>query len=201
MAEDNKPRYQAFISPAGEAVFPWLHKPDTQFDAAGVYKVSLSLPFELAQDFIAKLESARNEFIATLPVAKQRALTPKPVYTMETTRPPKDATDAEKHAFVPEETGNVLFLAKMKAKVDLENGDSFTQSPVVVHADTGAAVEEPVYAGSVIRMKGQIVPYVNSSNATVGITLRLKAVQVIDLVTGDGSGAFWSDFEDEGESS
>jgi hypothetical protein len=53
---DNK--LEAFTSPIGTAVFPWITKTDTRFNADGVYKTELSVPFEEAQSFIAKLEKS-----------------------------------------------------------------------------------------------------------------------------------------------
>ena len=195
----DKPRYEAFTSPVGEAVFPWITKADTTYVQTGVFKTDLSVPFEQAQDFIAKLEKARADFIATLPTAKQGALTPRPVYTDEYTRPeyPEDATDDEKKAirdaWVGEPTGNVLFRFKLKAHVDTDDG-GFDQTPVVVDASTGERVTDAVFGGSIIRVRGQIVPYTNNAAATVGVTLRMKAVQVIEIVSGGGDGSFWTDF-------
>jgi len=80
-------KYEAFTTPAGEAVFPWISKADTEHDANGVYHVDLSVPAEEAQDFIAKLERIRAEFVATLPTVKQKSLALKPVYMEELTRP------------------------------------------------------------------------------------------------------------------
>ena len=95
-----KVNYEAFTSPAGEAVFPWITRADTKHDAQGVYHTDLSIPFELAQEFIAKLEGVRANFIATLPLNKQNALIPKPVYKEELSRPEydADASDDEKQA-------------------------------------------------------------------------------------------------------
>lgn len=200
----DKPRYEAFTSPVGEAVFPWITKADTTFDTNGVFKTELSLPFEAAQGFIAKLEGVRDAFVQTLPVGKQQALSARPVYKEELTRPeyPEDATKEEKQAlrdaWLGEPTGNVLFKFKLKAHVDTKDG-GFDQKPVVVHAATGEAVEEPVYGGSVVRVRGQIVPYTNDAAGTVGITMRLKAVQVLELVSGEGGQSnFWSDFPEDG---
>ena len=196
----DKKYLEAFTSPAGEAVYPWLTKADTEHDVAGVFHTDLSVPFELADEFIAKLEKARDDFTATLTVAQQQALNTRAVYKMELTRPtfPEGATDDEKTAikatFAPTETGNVLFRFKLKQKVVTASGEAFTQSPIIVLAETGQRVESPVYGGSIIRVRGQIVPYTNAAAGMVGVTLRLKAVQVIDLKTGGaGGGSFWTD--------
>ena len=211
MAE--KLQYETFQSPYGEAVFPWLTKADVKHDASGVFHTDLALPPELAEEFTAKLERIRDEFAASLPMAKQTALSARPVSKLEYTRPeypttfPENTTDGEKQAIreeikknhVPEPTGNVLFRFKLKANVTPKIGDPFTQAPVVVMADTGEACAEPVYSGSIIRVRGQVVPYTNDSAGNYGVALRCKAVQVSELKTGGGGAGstHWTDFEDE----
>lgn len=194
----DKPQLKAFLSPAGEAVFPWITKADTEHDANGVFKTDLSVPFEEAQDFIATLEKARDDFIATLPLNKQKSLTPRPVYMEEYTRPeyPENATKEEKAeiraTWEGEPTGNVLFRFKLKNNVTTKNGESFTQAPVVVDDETGEDIEGAVYGGSIIRIKGQVVPYTNDAAGVAGVTLRMRAVFVIEQVGGDGGdGSYW----------
>lgn len=205
MIDKKKPRYEAFTTPPGEAIYPWITKADTEFDSNGVFRTDLSVPFDEAQPFIAKLEATLNDFVQTLPLNKQSALSKRPVYTEELTRPeyPEDATPEERRAireaWQGEPTGNVVFRFKLKAHVDTDSG-GFDQAPIVVHAGTGEKCEDPVYNGSIIRIRGQIVPYTNNAAGTVGVTLRMKAVQVIELQTGSGGGgdAFWaSGFDDE----
>lgn len=196
-------KYETFITPAGEAVFPWVTKADTMHDKDGIYHVDVSVPFEAAQDLIAKLERVRDEFVATLPVAKQKALAPRQVYIDELTRPeyPEGASDEEKKRirenWEGEPTGNAIFRCKMKAKFRNADGDVFEQAPVVVLAETGEKIEVPVYSGSILRVKGQIIPYTNAAAGVVGVTLRMKAVQVLELVSGTESTGFWTDFDDE----
>ena len=194
----DKPTLQAFLSPAGEAVFPWITRADTEHDANGVFHTDLSVPFEEAQDFIAQLEKARDSFVQTLPVNKQKSLTPRPVYFEEMTRPdyPEGATKEQKAeiraAWDGEPTGNVIFRFKLKNNVTPQSGETFTQTPVVVDDSTGEDIEGAVYGGSIIRVKGQIVPYTNAAAGIVGVTLRMKAVFVIEQV--GGSGGDGSDF-------
>jgi hypothetical protein len=195
------PKYSAFVTPAGEAVFPWLTKADTEHDKNGVYHVDLSVPFEEAQPLVAKLEKTLNDFIATLPLGKQKAFVKRPVYMEELTRPdyPEGANAAERKAirdnWVGEPTGNLLFRCKLKAQFTGSEGETITQAPVVVMADTGEKIDVPVYSGSIVRVKGQIVPYTNTATGQAGISLRMKAVQVLELVSGGGGDGFWTDFD------
>jgi len=194
-----RPTLQAFLSPSGEAVWPWITRADTEHDKAGVFHTDLSVPFEEAQEFIATLEKARDAFIQTLPVNKQKSLTPKAVYFEELTRPeyPEESTKEERaairDAWDGEPTGNVVFRFKLKNNVTTKDGETFTQTPVVVDDKTGEDIEGAVFGGSIIRVKGQIVPYKNDAAGIVGVTLRMKSVFVIELVggeSGDG-GTFW----------
>jgi len=181
----DKPNYEVFTTPVGELVYPWVTKPDVRYDPDGVYQTKLLLPFEGAQELIARLEGVRNSFTETLDVAKQKSYNPVAVYEEEL-----DEEGAE--------TGNVLIKFKLKALVTPREGDAFEQKPVVINAEDGAAIEQPVYGGTMARLKGQIVPYTNAMSKTVGVTLRLRAIQVHELVTGNGTGggAFWSDFDE-----
>jgi hypothetical protein len=179
----DKPNFEVFTTPVGELVYPWLSRADTRYDPDGVFQTKLLLPFELGQDLIAKLEGTLNSFIETLEVKQQKTLIAASVYEPELDEDGED-------------TGNILFRFKLKHNVTPANGDAFEQAPVIIFAEDGAAVTAPVYGGTMARLKGQIVPYTNAASKAVGVTCRLRAVQVHELVTGEGStGAFWSDFD------
>lgn len=183
---DKKPNFEVFTTPVGELVYPWLSRADTRYEPEGIFQTKLLLPFDGAQELIARLEGVRTDFIQTLSVSDQKKLVPAEVFEMEYDE------DAE------EETGNVLLRFKLKQRITPKTGDPFTQAPVIVDAATGEAIAAPVYGGTMARLKGQIVPYTNAASKSVGVTLRLRAVQVHELVSGSGeAGAFWSDFGDE----
>jgi len=63
---------KAVITPRGVAMYPWLTKPDTKFDAAGIYKVSLSLPSGEAstQELTEKIRDAYTEEFGNKKMAK-----------------------------------------------------------------------------------------------------------------------------------
>lgn len=50
-----------FVSPKGSAGYPKLVKPDTKFNAEGVYSTHLTMSKEAAQPFIEKIEEAYTE--------------------------------------------------------------------------------------------------------------------------------------------
>ena len=50
-----------FKTAKGTAMYPWLNKPDTQFDTAGKYKVSLRMSKEEAKPLIDAVKKAAND--------------------------------------------------------------------------------------------------------------------------------------------
>lgn len=190
---DKRPNYEVFQSPIVELLYPWLNTPDVRYNKTGVYQTKLRIPFEDAQDFIALLERVRNDFIATLETLIQSTYTVKDVYEHEFTAPDRDASDEEKASFVPEPTGKVLFKAKLNAVVTPAKGDTFTQAPILKNAADNSDVTEAIWTGTLAKAKGQIVPWTNAAQKQAGVTLRLRAVQVHELVTGEGSK--WGDFD------
>ncbi len=176
------PKFEIFTTPVGELVYPWLTRADTRYDPDGVYQTKILMPFENAQDLIARLEGALTDFVGTLDVAKQKTYSQAPVFEEE--------LDEDGNP-----TGNVMFKCKLLAKVTPREGEPFTQAPVCVMAENGEAVDKPIYGGSMARIKGQIVPYSNAASKVAGVTLRMRSVQVHELVSGTSDGgAFWTDF-------
>lgn len=183
---------EIFQTPVGTLLFPWVNEPDTRYDATGVYQTKIAVPFDQAQDLIAQMERIRDAEFASLDPQKSASYTKKDVYELEYTRPDKDATDEEKEAFVPEPTNNVLFKCKLNKVVTPKNGDPFEQSVILIDADE-VPVTLPVWGGSKAIVRGQIQPWANAAGKQVGATLRMKAVKVLELVTGEGS--TWSKFD------
>lgn len=169
-----------FTTPYGEAIYPWLNRPDTQFDANGVYHLKLRVPMEEAAEFIDSLRTVRDQFIAEQDPVKQKNWNVAEVYD--------DEFDDEGNP-----TGNVLFKLKQRAFVSYKAKDgteqSFTQKPEIVDED-GNTVSEAVWGGTTLRAKGEIRPYAMASSKTLGVSLRLSAVQVKELVTGTARATF-----------
>ncbi len=89
------------------------------------------------------------------------------------------------------ETGETLIKAKLQAVVELKDGGSFTQKPVVWDSAMGKSspndkakpITEPVKvtAKSTVKIVVEPYPYVMLSNKTVGVSLRFKQLQILHL--------------------
>lgn len=170
MANSKNPR---FTSPAGTAVYPYLNQPDTKFDAAGVYKTKLSMPIADAESLMAQLEDLHKQALADAKKANSG----------------KRIKEAELPFLVNEEDGTVAFSLKLKAKVTPKNGKPFEQVVALFDAK-GAPLSRSVKigGGSTIKCAFEAVPFF-AAQVGAGITLRLLAVQVLDLKTFGGASA------------
>ena len=60
MANNNKKK-MLFTTPKGTAMYPWLNKPDTQFDSTGQFKVNIRMPKADAEPMMDDCRSAAND--------------------------------------------------------------------------------------------------------------------------------------------
>jgi hypothetical protein len=163
----------------GIAVYPWLKKPDTKFDADGVFKTDLRVSEEDAQALIEIITEAQNE-------AKEEAekkAKAKRKKAKEADLPYSEALDED-----GEETGEVMFRFKSKASgTSKKTGKRWSRTLPLFDAK-GKKTKVSVYGGSEIIVAFTAQPWVNPK-MEYGVKLQLEAVQIIDLVTGGGGGS------------
>lgn len=156
--------------------FPKLIEPETKFNPEGDYKVAAVIPAADAQQLADQLDALFEAHKASLktqaPGQKFKAV--EPSYGFE------------------EYNGEPVFVisAKMKAKGVSRDGRAWTSAPALFDA-SGAAVKDReslrgMWSGTTGRVSFEACPFYNPSLGA-GITLRLKAVQIIDLVESGGS--------------
>ena len=166
-----KKKVERFVSPKGIASYPHLTKPDTKFNTEGEYKVSLIVSGGDASKAIAFLTEQHK---AAVSKAKK-----------------ENAGKRVKESglpFIENDDGTVTFKFKMKAKVTPKKGDPFEQKPALFDAKGKPLTGEPkVGGGSVIKVSYEVVPYYTAI-AGAGVSLRLKAVQIIELKEYSGGG-------------
>jgi len=181
MTKAKNPRY---TTPAGIAQYPYLTKPDTKFNPDGEYKISLEIPGAAAQDIVTFLD---EQFAASVAKAKKE-------------NAGKKIKEGDVPYSVDEDSGKVTVRFKLKAKVTPKMGDPFEQRPAIFDAKgKPMGADAKIGGGSKVKVAYELVPYYTAI-AGAGVSLRLKAVQVIDLVefSGGASADAYGFGEEEG---
>lgn len=153
------------VTPEGRAVYPHLNEPDTQFDADGTFSTKLAIPTEHAGDLVEKLEEFAEDSYKG--------------HCKEQRKPKLKRHDHpwdEEYDRDGNPTGNILFKFKMRAKTRT----GIEMRPILVDAKKQPMTDN-IGSGSKLKIafeaRGWFVPSLGA-----GITLRLRGVQVIDLV-------------------
>ena len=178
----DRPSYKKLFTPVGEAVYPHLTgEPDKKFDSAGVFKTNLRLARDEAEDFIETLEEIRDTF-----AEEARAKDPKLKKFTIADVFEEDLDDEG------EETGMVVFKSKMKAHVETKSGKEWDQRPRIFDSANNLLDGETLKlgGGSKIRLQVEAVPYAMASSKQIGVSLRLRAVQIVELVEFGGGSPF-----------
>ncbi len=156
------------VTPKGEFMWAHITKPDFTFKTEGQYHVKLKLKGEEAQTLKDVCDKTHNTW-------KNRCLEKKPQGKWKEYLPYKEVMDQEGM------TTGVEFHFKMKASgINSKTGDKFTQRPFIVGPDkTPFPKDTLVGNGSVGKVAYEIAPY--EFGSTLGVQLRLKMVQVLQL--------------------
>ena len=174
-----KNQYEKMVSPAGIAVWPHLNSPDTKFDkgdGSGEYKVDVKLDEATAQPVIDKLQKILDQYHA-----EEISQNPK-VKQFNTHLPIQEEVDDQGNL-----TGSWILRVKQKARIHTNNNGPVDMKVALFDAKRRPTNAE-IGGGSTLKVATTIVPYTMPSNKAVGISLRLNAVQVINLVEGGSEG-------------
>lgn len=183
----------------GIAVYPRLTgEPDVKFNKAGVWSVkleqSLAVGADLKEAIDETMKSALVEAKEKYALAKQEYAALK---SKSGKKPPKEPTLVDTPYFVDEENDTITFTFKMTASgVAKKSNKPFTQKPTIFDKE-GQVVKGDIKlgGGSTIKVSYEIVQFVSPIGA--GASLRLKGVQVIDLVEWGSGNAAQHGFESE----
>lgn len=174
-------------TPTCRFVFPKLVEPDTQFDPAGHYKVLGALEGDTGYEISAQLDALLNNHKASL-----KAQAP---------------TQSFKLADLPfgfeEVDGKPCFVVKTKMKASgmERDGRRWTAAPALFDAK-GQPIRDRetlrnMWSGTTGRISFDACPFYNAAIGA-GITLRLRAVQVINLIESGGSAEAFGFGEEDG---
>ena len=163
-------------TPKATFKYPKLIEPETKFSPEGHYKVTAIIPAEdagpMADQLDALFEAHKASLKAQAPSQKFKAIDPSFGYE--------------------EIDGKPCFTVsvKMKAKGMDRDGRAWTASPALFDA-TGAPVKHReslrgMWSGTTGRVSFEACPFYQPGIG-VGLSMRLKAVQIIDLVESGGT--------------
>lgn len=200
---DKKPKAFKGTTPRGVFVFPALNKPDYGNDKFpkpdGEYKVTLRYSEDEAQALIKLLEpeyekalEAAEEEFQKLPIGTRKKL-------KEVTKNDLYQTEYDKETEEP--TGYLLFKFTMKASgISKKDKKQWTRKPSIFNAK-GVALKNPpsIWGGSEGKVSFEANPYFIPGTGAAGLSLRLQAVQLIELVSeGSRSASSFGFGEEEG---
>jgi len=168
------------VSAIGEFLHPWVNKPDTKFNAEGLFTVTLILEGKDAESLKAKIDGAvlqaHNEHVDDMKpaIAKQ----------WEQYKPYRPELDDD-----GEPTGRTLFDFKQNAKIKLKDGTT-KDIQIEIRDAADKVIRKAVYSGSEGRVLFSMRSIVMTSSKQVGVRLDFAKVQVTKLVQGGGGRGF-----------
>lgn len=172
----------------GKAMWAKVFEPDTRFDKdGGSYSTQVLVPETEAQGLCEQLEEMVNAKL-------QRAVKEQPkLKAVLSTRPVYEVDTDD----MGNPTGDLIFKTKLKARVTSRDGRTFEQKPAVVDAKrTPMNGTQLIGNGSTIIVAVEPYAYLMQASKDVGVTLRLKGVQVLQLVEyGNTSSAIFQEEE------
>ncbi|CAA2141580.1 hypothetical protein [Hyphomicrobium sp. ghe19] len=189
---DEKQKYVRTKTPKGIAQYPWINTPDTKFSADGDFKCNLIVPAKEAKSFIKLIDEEAKKAVESFK-AKEKKPTkgkkPKPI--VEGDKPYFEELDDD-----GEPTGNIIFRTKQRAKITTKKGDVIEKS-IVIYDAKGKRIQANVGGGSTVILGVELPHYFVPASNAAGVSLRLQAVQVLDLVEFGGNSASSYGFGEE----
>ena len=168
-------------TPKGILEYPSLNKPDTKFVPEGVYKTGLYLEGKEAEDLKNHLQEIVNNFIFTLETKDK---------DMKRAELPVKQTNDDR--------AGMVFNFKCKASGARSDGTKWQQSPKLFDAAGNPfTTNKIIWGGTQAKITFEPVTYYTNLIGA-GVSLRLKAVQILELVEGGSSAQTYGFTKEEG---
>lgn len=170
----------------GQALWAKVFEPDTKFNADGVYSINLLIPESESHELGECLETMRDEYMQ-----EEAKRNPKIAAKLSTKPVFEEHYDKEGNP-----TGEMELKFKQNAKIKLRDGSTSTAKVMVVDAKRNVMKGDVLIGnGSTVKVAFEPRPYLLASTKQVGVSLRLKGVQVIELSEYGNSASMFEDEE------
>ena len=183
--------YVTFTSPKGIARYPKLVKFD-EYQGKRSFVVDLIVGATEAQPMI---DAIQKESVKHFDAVKAAAKTPVARKKLETYRialPYGPEVDRE----TGEETGNIVFKFKTNAfRAGKTKTDPEIPNVILMFDGFGAPCKADPWGGTAMKVACELFPYDNPSAEKYGVSLRIKAVQIITLRSAGAGNASEYGFE------
>lgn len=179
-----KQSFTTFTTPAGTAGYLYLSKPDTKFKEDGEYRAQITLDSQYAAKIEALVEA---ELVKSVAKAKEE-------------NPGKRIKQANSPVHYNDD-GTITLNTKCPAFVtSKKTGERFSLRPTVFDGAGNRLNNDDLKAGqgSTIRVSVEIRPYFTAL-VGAGVTLRVRAVQILKLVEFGGGNASGFGFDNDGD--
>lgn len=179
----------AFETFAGLSLHTWIDRPDTKFNADGLYKTKLI--GDLADPKVAAFKQKVDDAAAAALEDETKDLTPGQKKKWEPYLPYTLETDDT----TGEDTGRIIFEFKRNAKVTLRATGEVKELSVAVYDSKGKPVlpPPPIYSGSTIKVVGNFRPIKIAATNKAGVRMDFFAVKVLKMQKGKGDSPFSDD--------
>jgi hypothetical protein len=193
--------YPKVTTPRGIAIWPRLNTPDTKFNKAGKYEAKIAI--DANDPGLAKLQEQVEQLIDAKfdEVVKEMTESGKAGLARKVTK--VSPFKAEEDPETGDETGRIMIKAGMTASgVSAKTGKPWSRKPAIFNG-RGILIKNPpaIGGGSTLKLNVELFPYFAANDKTVGVSFRLEAVQVINLVSFGAKDAASCGFgaEDDGD--
>lgn len=188
---DKKAKLPIYQTPVGTAKYPNIVKPRAKYQreddfkkgviGSGEYSLKLILSGAEAAGLAEKIDAAAA---AALEQARADAKNPKEAKEYKLATPSYKAEVDDDG----EETGNTTFNFKLPSTIKSKSGDAIKLRPALFDAK-GKPLTNPnlnVGGGSKVKLAFEMRPFAIKGPVGAGVSLQMKAVQIIELVEWNG---------------
>lgn len=159
-------------SPQGEAIHPWINKPDTKYNAEGLFHVDLAVSGQEGQDM---MEEVRLESDAAFErIVAEKELKPAEAKKWSTYYPYTVEEDEE-----GKPTGRVIFKFKQNAKIRQPDGAMKKFIMGIRDSADKALKDVNIFPGAILRAMWKARAVTMSGTKQIGVRLDFSMVQVI----------------------
>jgi len=168
------------VTPRGKLVYPHLNKADTKFDKDGVWRANLRIPKEEAKQLVDDIDN-QIQSNATEETNKRNK-------KVKVANPP----------YTDDGEGNYVFNFKLKASGIRPNGERWSQKPILYDSKGNLFNNKDIiWGGTEAKVAFQPSSYYVPSIGA-GVSLRLKAVQILNLVSSNQDASSYGFKQEEG---